>query len=44
MLETKSAAPDDIATAFDGFMRAFEAFKDANDERLGESLRKELQR
>jgi HK97 family phage major capsid protein len=39
-LETKSAAPDDIATAFDGFMRAFEAFKDANDERLGQLERR----
>ena len=39
-LETKSAAPDDITTAFDGFMRAFEAFKDANDERLGQLERR----
>jgi HK97 family phage major capsid protein len=31
-LETKSA--DDLGPAFDDFMRAFEAFKDANDERL----------
>ncbi|MGE0851140.1 MAG: phage major capsid protein [Hyphomicrobiaceae bacterium] len=38
MLETKST--DDIATAFDGFMRAFEAFKDANDERLGQLERR----
>ena len=38
MLETKST--DDIATAFDGFMRAFEAFKDANDERLGQLKRR----
>ncbi len=35
-LETKSAATDDLAAAFDDFMRAFEAFKDANDERLGQ--------
>jgi HK97 family phage major capsid protein len=35
-LETKSASPDDLATAFDGFMRAFEAFKDGNDERLAQ--------
>jgi HK97 family phage major capsid protein len=39
-LEIKSAAPDDITTAFDGFMRAFEAFKDANDERLGQLERR----
>jgi HK97 family phage major capsid protein len=37
-LETKST--DDLGTAFDGFMRAFEAFKDANDERLGQLERK----
>jgi HK97 family phage major capsid protein len=36
MPETKSADSQDIAAAFDGFMRAFEAFKDGNDERLGE--------
>jgi HK97 family phage major capsid protein len=39
LLETKSAAPaggDDIARSFDDFMRAFESFKDANDERLGQ--------
>ena len=35
-LETKSAHPDDLAGAFDGFMRAFEAFKDGNDERLAQ--------
>ena len=35
-IETKSANPDDLATAFDGFMRAFEAFKDGNDERLAQ--------
>ncbi len=35
-LETKSASPDDLAGAFDGFMRAFEAFKDGNDERLAQ--------
>lgn len=39
-LETKSAAPDDLSTAFDGFMRAFEAFKDGNDERLGQLERR----
>src|SRR5436190_21555130 len=33
-IETKSANPDDLSTAFDGFMRAFEAFKDGNDERI----------
>jgi hypothetical protein len=35
-LETKSASPDDLGTAFDGFMRAFEAFKDGNDERIAQ--------
>ncbi len=35
-IETKSASPDDLVTAFDGFMRAFEAFKDGNDERLAQ--------
>jgi HK97 family phage major capsid protein len=39
-LETKSANPDDLGGAFDGFMRAFEAFKDANDERLGQLERR----
>ena len=39
-IEIKSATPDDIATAFDDFMRAFEAFKDANDERLGQLERR----
>ncbi len=34
--ETKSAAPYDVKSAFDEFMGAFEAFKDANDTRLGE--------
>jgi HK97 family phage major capsid protein len=34
------AVPDSIADAFDGFMGAFEAFKDANDTRLGEIERK----
>src|SRR4026209_2980758 len=34
-LETKSAHADDIDSAFGDFMRAFEAFKDSNDERLG---------
>jgi HK97 family phage major capsid protein len=33
-LETKSVPTDDLAAAFEGFMRAFEAFKDTNDERL----------
>jgi len=37
-LETKSA--DDVNDAFDTFMRGFEAFKQANDERLGEIERK----
>jgi HK97 family phage major capsid protein len=34
------AAPDTIADAFDGFMGAFEAFKEANDARLDEIERK----
>jgi HK97 family phage major capsid protein len=34
-VETKSASGD-VALAFDDFARAFEAFKDANDTRLGE--------
>ena len=34
------AVPDTIADAFDGFMGAFEAFKDANDRRLDEIERK----
>jgi HK97 family phage major capsid protein len=37
-LETKSA--DDVNDAFDTFMQGFEAFKQANDERLGEIERK----
>ena len=37
-LELKSA--DDLDGAFDTFMRGFEAFKQANDERLGEIERK----
>jgi HK97 family phage major capsid protein len=42
--ETKSAqhsgSGDDIARSFDDFMRAFESFKDANDERLGQLERR----
>ena len=34
------AVPDRIEDAFDGFMSAFEAFKDANDVRLGEIEKK----
>jgi HK97 family phage major capsid protein len=34
-LEVK-AAPDTVTAAFEEFMTAFEAFKEANDERLGE--------
>ncbi|CAN7431711.1 phage major capsid protein [Rhizobium sp. LjRoot254] len=34
------AVPDTIADAFDGFMGAFEAFKDANDKRLEEIEKK----
>jgi HK97 family phage major capsid protein len=37
-LETKSA--DELGSAFDDFMRAFEAFKDTNDERLSQLERK----
>jgi HK97 family phage major capsid protein len=43
-LETKSAqhsmSGDDLAHSFDDFMRAFESFKDANDERLGQLERR----
>ncbi|HSI42389.1 MAG TPA: phage major capsid protein [Xanthobacteraceae bacterium] len=41
MLETKSAenAPE-VTAAFEQFMGAFEAFKDANDQRLGELERR----
>jgi HK97 family phage major capsid protein len=35
-LEVKSASPADLASAFEDFMRAFEAFKETNDRRLGE--------
>ena len=38
MLETKSA--DDLNTAFGDFMRAFEAFKEGNDERLSQLERR----
>ncbi len=38
MLETKTS--DDIATDFEAFMRAFEAHKDANDQRLAEIERR----
>ena len=34
------AVPETIADAFDGFMGAFEAFKEANDTRLDEIERK----
>ncbi|KAB2910824.1 MAG: phage major capsid protein [Hyphomicrobiaceae bacterium] len=39
-LETKSADHDDLGRSFDDFMRAFEAFKDANDERLAQLERR----
>jgi len=39
-LETKSASADDLGTAFDDFMRAFEEFKDANDQRLDQLERR----
>ena len=32
--ETKRYGDDDIGSAFDDFMRAFEAFKETNDQRL----------
>jgi HK97 family phage major capsid protein len=35
-LESKALTSPDISSAFDEFLRAFEAFKSANDERLGE--------
>ena len=34
------AVPDRIEDAFDGFMNAFEAFKDANDARLDDIEKK----
>jgi predicted phage gp36 major capsid-like protein len=34
------AVPDRIEDAFDGFMSAFEAFKNANDKRLDEIEKK----
>ena len=37
--ETKTAGGD-VSAAFDDFMRAFEAFKETNDERLGEIERR----
>jgi len=40
IFETKSAAHDDLGLAFDDFMRAFEAFKEANDDRLGQIERR----
>ena len=42
-IETKSAASADdagINAAFGDFMRAFDAFKDSNDERLGQLERR----
>ena len=38
--EVKSAAGPEVAAAFEEFMGAFEAFKDANDQRLGELERR----
>jgi HK97 family phage major capsid protein len=38
--ETKSADSGEVAEAFDDFMRAFDAFKQTNDERLGQIERK----
>ncbi|WP_454685339.1 phage major capsid protein [Ancylobacter moscoviensis] len=38
--EVKSVAGPEVAAAFEEFMGAFEAFKDANDQRLGELERR----
>jgi HK97 family phage major capsid protein len=38
--ETKGAESGEVRDAFDDFLSAFEAFKDANDDRLGEIERK----
>src|SRR5690606_14580578 len=35
-LEVKTASHADLGAGFDDFMRAFEAFKETNDRRLGE--------
>lgn len=35
-LKAASGSSDDVAIAFDDFMRAFEAFREANDERLAQ--------
>ena len=40
MLETKSIPHDDVNGAFGEFMRAFEAFKEGNDERIGQLERR----
>ncbi|MDR6952716.1 HK97 family phage major capsid protein [Ancylobacter sp. 3268] len=39
-LEVKSAGGPEVSAAFEEFMGAFEAFKDANDQRLGELERR----
>jgi len=39
-LETKSLPNDDVNSAFGEFMRAFEAFKEGNDERIGQLERR----
>lgn len=39
-LETKSTGGEDLTASFDAFLRAFEAFKETNDERLGELERR----
>jgi HK97 family phage major capsid protein len=39
-LEVKTAVAGDLGSAFEDFMRAFEAFKDTNDRRLGEIERR----
>jgi HK97 family phage major capsid protein len=39
-LEVKTAVAGELGSAFEDFMRAFEAFKDTNDRRLGEIERR----
>ncbi|WP_370872316.1 phage major capsid protein [Rhodopseudomonas julia] len=40
LAETKAGPTPEVGAAFDEFMNAFEAFKEANDERLGEIERR----
>jgi HK97 family phage major capsid protein len=39
-LETKSAGGEDLTASFDAFLRAFDAFKETNDDRLGQLERR----